>query len=116
MPIVKRCLIALAVFLASLYFFPDWESYFELKKSLDMLFYTKLTKYAVLIYSFFSLISNLKKLSILGKKEKESSSIEETKVTTDISEENKDPDLEILRNKQKLKTKSEKIIEKHEGK
>ena len=114
MPIVKRCLIAIAIFLASLYFFPDWESYFEMKNSLNMLLYTKLTKYAVLIYAFTSFISNAKKLSILGKKEKELFSTEEIKVNKDNSEENKDPDLEILRNKQKLETKSEKIIKKYE--
>ena len=54
LPIVKRCLIAIAIFLASLYFFPDWENYFEKKNSLNMVLYTKLTKYAVLIYAFTS--------------------------------------------------------------
>ena len=112
MPIVKKCLVALALFLVSLYFFPDWETYFEMKNSLDMLLYTKLAKYAVLIYAAISFISNAKKLSILGTKEKESSK-EETQINEDIGEENTDPDLEMLRNKPELKSKSEKIVEKY---
>ena len=112
MPIVKKCLVALTLFLVSLYFFPDWETYFEMKNSLDMLLYTKLAKYAVLIYAAISFISNAKKLSILGTKEKESSK-EETQINEDIGEENTDPDSEILRNKPELKSKSEKIVEKY---
>ena len=112
MPIVKKCLVALAIFLVSLYFFPDWENYFEKKNSLDMLLYTKLAKYAVLIYAAISFISNAKKLSILGTKEKESSK-EETQINEDIGEENTDPDSEMLRNKPELKSKSEKIVEKY---
>jgi len=112
MPIVKKCLVALTLFLVSLYFFPDWETYFEMKNSLDMLLYTKLAKYAVLIYAAISFISNAKKLSILGTKEKESSK-EETQINEDIGEENTDPDSEMLRNKPELKSKSEKIVEKY---
>ena len=112
MPIVKKCLVALTIFFVSLYFFPDWETYFEMKNSLDMLLYTKLAKYAVLIYAAISFISNAKKLSILGTKEKESSK-EETQINEDIGEENTDPDSEILRNKPELKSKSEKIVEKY---
>ena len=112
MPIVKKCLVALTIFFVSLYFFPDWEAYFEMKNSLDMLLYTKLAKYAVLIYAAISFISNAKKLSILGTKEKESSK-EETQINEDIGEENTDPDSEILRNKPELKSKSEKIVEKY---
>ena len=112
MPIVKKSLVALTLFLVSLYFFPDWETYFEMKNSLDMLLYTKLAKYAVLIYAAISFISNAKKLSILGTKEKESSK-EETQINEDIGEENTDPDSEMLRNKPELKSKSEKIVEKY---
>lgn len=112
MPIVKKCLVALTLFLVSLYFFPDWETYFEMKNSLDMLLYTKLAKYAVLIYAAISFISNAKKLSILGTKEKESSK-EEAQINEDIGEENTDPDSEMLRNKPELKSKSEKIVEKY---
>ena len=112
MPIVKKCLVALTIFFVSLYFFPDWETYFEMKNSLDMLLYTKLAKYAVLIYAAISFISNAKKLSILGTKEKESSK-EEAQINEDIGEENTDPDSEILRNKPELKSKSEKIVEKY---
>ena len=112
MPIVKKCLVALTLFFVSLYFFPDWETYFEMKNSLDMLLYTKLAKYAVLIYAAISFISNAKKLSILGTKEKESSK-EETQLNEDIGEENTDPDSEMLRNKPELKSKSEKIVEKY---
>ena len=112
MPIVKKCLVALTLFLVSLYFFPDWETYFEMKNSLDMLLYTKLAKYAVLIYAAISFISNAKKLSILGTKEKESSK-EETQINEDVGEENTDPDSEMLRNKPELKSKSEKIVEKY---
>tara|TARA_B100001123_G_C14973467_1_gene892631 strand:- start:136 stop:498 length:363 start_codon:yes stop_codon:yes gene_type:complete len=113
MPIVKRCLVALFIFLVSLYFFPDWETYFELKNSLDMLLYTKLIKYGVLIYAANSFISNARKLSILGKKEKESSSKKDTHISPDIVEENTDPDLDILRNKPELKTKSDRIKDKY---
>ena len=113
MPIVKKCLIALSIFLVSLYFFPDWETYFELKNSLDMLFYTKLAKYVVLILSAISLISNAKKLSVLGRKEKQTSSKKDTLTKEDISEENIDPDLDILRNKHELKTKSDRIKDKY---
>ena len=113
MPIVKRCLIAIAIFLASLYFFPDWESYFEMKNSLNMLLYTKLTKYAVLIYAFTSFISNAKKLSILGKKEKEISTKEDVQENSDTSEEDLDPDLEIIRDKQNLRSSSDRISEKY---
>ena len=112
MPIVKKCLVALTIFFVSLYFFPDWETYFEMKNSLDMLLYTKLAKYAVLIYAAISFISNAKKLSILGTKEKESSK-EETQINEDIGEENTDPDSEMLRYKPELKSKSEKIVEKY---
>ena len=112
MPIVKKCLVALTIFFVSLYFFPDWETYFEMKNSLDMLLYTKLAKYAVLIYAAISFISNAKKLSILGTKEKESSK-EEAQINEDIGEENTDPDSEMLRNKPELKSKSEKIVEKY---
>ena len=113
MPIVKKCLVALAIFLVSLYFFPDWENYFEKKNSLDMLLYTKLAKYLVLIYAVISFISNAKKLSILGKQEKEISSKKDTDVSEDIPEQNLDPDLEILKNKSELKSKSERIVEKY---
>ena len=112
-PIVKRCLIAIAIFLASLYFFPDWESYFEMKNSLNMLLYTKLTKYAVLIYAFTSFISNAKKLSILGKKEKEISTKEDVQENSDTAEEDLDPDLEIIRDKQNLRSSSDRISEKY---
>ena len=112
MPIVKKCLVALTIFFVSLYFFPDWETYFEMKNSLDMLLYTKLAKYAVLIYAAISFISNAKKLSILGTKEKESSK-KEAQINEDVGEENTDPDLEMLRNKPELKSKSEKIVEKY---
>ena len=112
MPIVKKCLVALTIFFVSLYFFPDWETYFEMKNSLGMLLYTKLAKYAVLIYAAISFISNAKKLSILGTKEKESSK-EEAQINEDIGEENTDPDSEMLRNKPELKSKSEKIVEKY---
>ena len=90
MPVVKRCLVAIVIFLASLYFFPDWENYFEKKNSLDMLLYTKLVKYLVLIYAVISFISNAKKLSILGKQEKEISSKKDTDVSEDIPEQNLD--------------------------
>ena len=113
MSIVKKCLIALAILLVSLYFFPDWESYFEKKNSLDMLLYTKLVKYLVLSYAVVSFISNAKKLSILGEQEKNISSKEDIRENLDIAEEDLDPDLEILRNKPKLKSHSERMSEKY---
>ena len=114
MPIVKKCFIALAIILISFYFFPDWESYFEKKNSLDMLLYTKLAKYAVLIYAAFLFFSNVKRLSILGKREKENPSPQEDKkLKINSVVENLDPDLEILRNKPEIITKSERIKEKY---
>ena len=113
MPIVKKCLIALAIFLFSLYFFPDWETYFEMKNSLDMLLYTKLVKYLILIYAVVSFFSNAKKLSLLGKQEKETSSKKDIEENLDTVEEDLDPDLEILRNKPKLKSHSDRISEKY---
>ena len=113
MPIAKKCLIALSIFLVSLYFFSDWETYFEMKNSLDMLLYTKIAKYVVLILAAISLISNAKKLSVLGRKEKETSFREDTLTSEDISEENIDPDLDVLRNKPELKTKSDRIKDKY---
>ena len=113
MSIVKKCLIALAILLVSLYFFPDWESYFEKKNNLDMLLYTKLVKYLVLSYAVVSFISNAKKLSILGEQEKNISSKEDIRENLDIAEEDLDPDLEILRNKPKLKSHSERMSEKY---
>ena len=113
MPIAKKCLIALSIFLVSLYFFSDWETYFEMKNSLDMLLYTKIAKYVVLILAAISLISNAKKLSVLVRKEKETSFREDTLTSEDIFEENKDPDLDVLRNKPELKTKSDRIKDKY---
>ena len=114
MPIVKKCFIALAIILISFYFFPDWESYFEKKNSLDMLLYTKLAKYVVLIYAAFLFFSSVKRLSILGKREKENPSPQvDKKLKINSVVENLDPDLEILRNKPEIITKSERIKEKY---
>ena len=111
MPIVKKCLVALTIFFVSLYFFPDWETYFEMKNSLDMLLYTKLIKYLVLVYAVFIFFSNAKKLSILGKQEKETSSKKDIEEKLHTFEEDLDPDLETLRKKPKLKSHSERISE-----
>lgn len=114
MPIVKKCFIALAIILISFYFFPDWESYFEKKNSLDMLLYTKLAKYVVLIYAAFLFFSSVKRLSILGKREKENPSPQEDKkLKVNSVVENLDPDFEILRNKPEIITMSERIKEKY---
>ena len=78
-----------------------------------MLLYTKLVKYLILIYAVVSFFSNAKKLSILGKQEKETSSKEDIEENLDTVEEDLDPDLEILRNKPKLKSHSERISEKY---
>ena len=114
MSVVKKCFIALTIILISFYFFPDWESYFEKKNSLDMLLYTKLAKYVVLIYAAFLFFSNVKRLSILGKREKENPSPQkDKKLKINSVVENLDPDLEILRNKPEIITKSERIKEKY---
>ena len=78
-----------------------------------MLLYTELVKYLVLIYAVVSFFSNTKKLSLLGKQEKETSSEEDIEENLDTVEEDLDPDLEILRNKPKLKSHSERISEKY---
>ena len=55
-----------------------------------------------------------KKLSILGKQEKEVSSKGYIDESLENVEEDLDPDLEILRKKPKLKSHSERISEKYE--
>ena len=57
--------------------------------------------------------NNAKKLSILGKKEKEISSIEAIQENSDTAEEDLDPDLEIIRDKENLKSRSDRISEKY---
>ena len=111
-PIVKRLLLSFAIFTISLYFFPDWEDYFSKRNNLDMLLYTKLTKYLFLIASGFSFLNNIKKLSLLGKKEKEKKGDNKTDDTGLI--ETHDPDIETIRSKEKLRSKSDVIKEKYE--
>ena len=114
MPVVKKCFIALTVILISFYFFPDWESYFEKKNNLDMLLYTKLVKYIVLIYSALFFFSNIKRLSVLGEQEKENPPLHENKeIKRNKVEKKPDPDLEILRNKPEIISKSERIKQKY---
>ena len=114
MPVVKKCFIALTVILISFYFFPDWESYFEKKNNLDMLLYTKLAKYVVLICSAIFFFSNIRRLSVLGEQEKENPSLHEDKELKRKKVEKKpDPDLEILRNKPEIISKSERIKQKY---
>ncbi len=110
-PVVKKLIIAALVFLISLYFFPDWEDYFIKKNNLDMLLYTKLTKYFFLAGSSVSFILNIKKLSLLGKKEK----LEKNKDSNLNQEpfEIDDPDIEKIRSKKKLRSQSDLIKEKY---
>jgi hypothetical protein len=110
-PVVKKLIIAALVFLISLYFFPDWEDYFIKKNNLNMLLYTKLTKYFFLAGSSVSFILNIKKLSLLGAKEK----LEKDKGLNlnlepfDID----DPDIEKIRSKKNLRSQSDIIKEKY---
>ena len=109
--IVKKLLFAFAIFAISLYFFPDWEDYFTKRNNLDMLLYTKLTKYLFLITSGVLFLVNIKKLSLLGKKEKEKKGENKTDNTGLI--ETHDPDIETIRSKEKLRSKSDVIKEKY---
>ena len=109
--IVKKLLFAFAIFAISLYFFPDWEDYFTKRNNLDMLLYTKLTKYLFLITSGVLFLVNIKKLSLLGKKEKEKKGNNKTDDTGWI--ETHDPDIETIRSKEKLRSKSDLIKEKY---
>ena len=111
MTVVKKILIALFVLLISLYFFPDWEDYFSKKDNLDMLLYTKLTKYLFLVASGISLILNAKKLSLLGRKEKKRKDKKEDLETQQL--ESYDPDIEEIRTKKELRSKSDRIKEKY---
>lgn len=106
--LAKKCFLAIALFLIALYFFTDWESYFEKSNNLDMLLYTKVSKYLVLIYVFYLFFINAKQLSILGAKEKKESLVDYKKTN---SEEEYDPDLEIIRSKSKLRSHSDLIKE-----
>ena len=112
--LAKKCFLFIALFFIALYFFTDWESYFEKSNNLDMLLYTKVSKYLVLICVFCLFFINAKQLSILGAKEKKESFINYKKTN---SEEEYDPDLEIIRSKPKLRSHSDLIkedIEKNE--
>ena len=109
--IVKKLLFAFAIFVISLYFFPDWEDYFTKRNNLDMLLYTKLTKYLFLITSGVLFLVNIKKLSLLGKKEKERK--EDNNTDHEGKIETHDPDIETIRSKEKLRSKSDVIKEKY---
>ena len=74
---------------------------------------TKITKYLVLIYAVYSFTKNAKKLSLLKKKEKQISSEEGMKEIMDSSEEEFDPDLEVIRNKPKLTSHSDLMSKKN---
>ena len=106
--LAKKCFFAIAIFFIALYFFTDWESYFAKSNNLDMLLYTKISKYLVLICVFYLFFINAKQLSILGAKEKKESLADYKKTN---SEEEYDPDLEIIRSKSKLRSHSDLIKE-----
>ena len=76
-----------------------------------MLLYTKLTKYFFLAGSSVSFILNIKKLSLLGKKEK----LEQDKDSNLNQEpfEIDDPDIEKIRSKKKLRSQSDMLKEKY---
>jgi hypothetical protein len=106
--LAKKCFLAITLFFVALYFFTDWESYFEKSNNLDMLLYTKISKYLVLICVFYLFFMNAKQLSILGAKEKKESLVDYKKTN---SEEEYDPDLEIIRSKSQLRSHSDLIKE-----
>ncbi len=114
LPIVKKLLFSLATFAISLYFFPDWEDYFIQINNLDMLLYTKLTKYIFLIASGVLFLTNIKKLSLLQRKEKERRSDNKTDAVEGKALETYDPDIEVIRSKEKLRSKSDIIKEKYQ--
>ena len=106
--IAKKCFLAITLFFIALYFFTDWESYFEKSNDLDMLLYTKISKYLVLICTSYLFFINAKQLSVLGAKENKESLLDYKKT---YSEEEYDPDLEIIRSKSKLRSHSDLIKE-----
>ena len=106
--LAKKCFLAITLFFVALYFFTDWESYFEKSNNLDMLLYTKISKYLVLICVFYLFFINAKQLSILGAKETKESLVDYKKTN---SEEEYDPDLEIIRSKSQLRSHSDLIKE-----
>ena len=102
--IVKKCMISGGIIFISLYFFSDWEHYFEMKNNLDMLFYLKLTKYLVLICTGIFISSNLKKISIIRKNEKgPPASLQQKAIDTDLERLLEKPDLLTKTNKIKTK-------------
>jgi len=74
-----------------------------------MLLYTKLTKYVFLAVSCVSFTLNIKKLSLLGRKEK----LEKDKDLNQEFDVIDDPDIEEIRSKKKLRSKSDLIKEKY---
>ena len=76
-----------------------------------MLLYTKLTKYFFLAGSGVSFILNIKKMSLLGRKEK----LEKDKDLNLNQEpfEMDDPDIEKIRSKKKLRSQSDLIKEEY---
>ena len=106
--LAKKCFLTIALFFIALYFFSDWEGYFEKSNNLDMLLYIKISKYLVLTFLFYLFFINAKQLSVLGIKEKTESVVDQ-KITN--SEDEFDPDLEIIRSKTKLRSHSDLIKE-----
>lgn len=102
--LVKKILVYVFILLFSLYFFPDWEDYFTKKNNLDMLLYTKIMKYVFVLTSVFLILSNLKKLSILGREFRKKEIKEEQEL---------DPDLVELLDGRELETRSETIRRKN---
>ena len=106
--LAKKCFLTIALFFIALYFFSDWEGYFEKSNNLDMLLYTKISKYLVLFFIFCLFLISAKQLSVLGIKKKTESFVDQ-KITN--SEDEYDPDLEIIRSKSKLRSHSDLIKE-----
>ena len=106
--LAKKCFLTIALFFIGLYFFSDWEGYFEKSNNLDMLLYTKISKYLVLFFIFCLFLISAKQLSVLGIKKKTESFVDQ-KITN--SEDEYDPDLEIIRSKSKLRSHSDLIKE-----
>lgn len=106
--LAKKCFLTIALFFIALYFFSDWEGYFERSNNLDMLLYIKISKYLVLTFIFYLFFINAKQLSILGAKEKKDVFVD---YKMKNSEEEYDPDLDIIRSKPKLRSHSDLIKE-----
>lgn len=105
--ILMRCFLTLFLILFSFFFFTDWEGYFELKKNFNMLLYTKIAKYFVLIWGVVLVTLNLKKISLYKESSRLAPTLPEAKSI--------DSDFIELIEKPNIQTKTQRIKNKYYG-